>query len=244
MSSDILLLCDALPPLAQVLRYGSVRQTDQGMVQQVVDGLLTRIWVGLPSTCANVDDNLAAELYKRITTTNGVVNTLQNADHRTDWHGVLTHLADQKGLHGLLAGRACRLLLDARVFSPAEATTRLERVLSGQTILATSLEDLMQMAFWLEGFLKGSGLLLLHDQNLWQMIDQWINQLEPDEFINILPLLRRTFATFDETARQQISERVRYRQKQPTETGLPPAAFDAEQAEAVLPLLRQLVGVE
>ena len=62
LSSDIPHLMGALPPLARVLRYGSVRQTDKGMIRQVVDGLLTRICVGLPSTCASMDDAAAAEM--------------------------------------------------------------------------------------------------------------------------------------------------------------------------------------
>ena len=46
LSSDIPHLMDALLPLANVLRYGSVRNTDKGIVQNVVDGLLKRICIG------------------------------------------------------------------------------------------------------------------------------------------------------------------------------------------------------
>jgi hypothetical protein len=61
---------------------------------------------------------------------------------------------------------------------------------------------------WLEGFLKGSAIVLIHDKRLWQLLDNWISGLG-EEFTEVLPLLRRTFATFTSPERRQIGERVR-----------------------------------
>ncbi len=244
LSSDIPLMMDALPPLAQVLRYGSVRQLDKKIIQHVVDGLLTRICVGLPSTCQAVDDQAAAELYTRLIAVQGVVSTLQNKAHEEMWVGVLQKMMTQKGLHGLLAGRACRLLLDRKVLNTKEATTRLESALSIQTLTRTDQEQLLQIAFWIEGFLKGSGLLLVHDQTLWQLIDEWVDQLDGEQFLSILPLLRRTFATFSNSARQQMRERTTARPVILEKPMTPEVTFDKEQADAALPLVAQLLGLE
>ena len=54
LTSDVAHLMDALPPLAAVLRYGNVRQTDASMVGHVVGGLVARICVGLPGACATL----------------------------------------------------------------------------------------------------------------------------------------------------------------------------------------------
>lgn len=235
LSRDIPHMMEALPPLARVLRYGSVRQTDQAAIRHVVDGLLTRICLGLPNTCASLDDAAAADLLERLVSVNDVVNTLHEETHRRQWHEVLGKLVDQKNLHGLLAGRACRLLLEARVFTREMAVVRLERALMPGAALSA--------AFWLEGFLKGSGLLLLHDQTLWTLLDGWLGQLDEPHFINVLPLLRRTFAGFSASARRQLLERVRPGQTPPPVEPPPEPAFDPEQAGRVLPLVARLLGL-
>ena len=51
VASDVTQLMDALPPLANVLRYGNVRKTDTAMVAHAVVGLVARICVGLPLAC-------------------------------------------------------------------------------------------------------------------------------------------------------------------------------------------------
>ena len=56
-------LMQALPPLASVLRYGNVRQTDTAMIAQVVDGLAARVCIGLPGACAALNDDAAAEMF-------------------------------------------------------------------------------------------------------------------------------------------------------------------------------------
>src|SRR5207244_1781715 len=98
------------------------------------------------------------------------VALLQDTEQLAAWHRVLRQLADQEGLHGLLAGRACRLLLDAAVFDAEEAARRMGRALSRAVEPAPA-------AAWVAGFLQGSGLLLLHDELLWQVLDTWVTAL-------------------------------------------------------------------
>lgn len=243
VSGDVPHMMDALGPLARVLRYGSVRQTDRSVVGRVVDGLITRICIGLPSTVAALDDAAAAELYEKVTAVHSIILTLQIDAHREAWFGVLRKLADQDGLHGLLAGRVCRLLLDAKLFTPSETAVRLNRALSLHAMTQMSTERLSQMAAWIDGFLRDSGLVLVHDQTLWELIDSWLMALPDDQFQTALPLLRRTFSTFTEAVRQQLHERVRAgskREAAPPETAV---RFDADRAAAVLPLAAQLLGL-
>ncbi|MCC6603305.1 MAG: hypothetical protein IT327_08850 [Anaerolineae bacterium] len=239
-SSDVPHMMDALLPLARVLRYGDVRQTNPELVRHVVDTLVTRICIGLPSTCASLDNDAAAEMLDRVTAVHTTIATQQNVNHLAAWEQTLRQLADQPGMHGLLAGKATRLLLDTAVFQPSEAALRLERVLSGTAIDANQLS---QMAFWIEGFLKGSGLLVLHDQTLWQLLDGWVMQLDAERFQTILPLLRRTFSTFSDAARQQLMDRVRYGSASANQPSHAPT-FDEAQADKVLPLVAKLLGIQ
>lgn len=244
VSSDVPHMMDALLPLARVLRYGDVRQTDQTIVRQVVDTLVTRICIGLPSSCASLDNDAAAEMLDRVTAVHTVITTQQNDEQWAAWQGTLQKLTDQKGIHGLLAGKSTRLLLDTAVFSPEEAATRLERVLSETAVTQVNASQLGQVAAWIEGFLKGSGLLVLHDQTLWQLLDNWVIQLDLEQFQTILPLLRRAFATFSQAARQQISERVQHGFPVSKNQTVSDATFNEKQADAVLPLVAQLLGLK
>ncbi len=243
-SSDVVHMMGALPPLARVLRYGNVRQTDQEMVRHVVNGLLTRICIGLPSTCASLDDDAAQEMAGLVTAVNGVVTTLRNAEHSDAWHETMQTLVNQKNVHGLLAGRACRFLLDDGILQRSDAAIHMERALS-LSLHATQADNrLNQSAAWLEGFLQGSELLLIHDQNLWQLLDRWLSQLDNERFQGILPLLRRTFSGFSEAARQQMHERVRTGAAAGGTAVSKTPRFDQGRAETVLPILAEILGLE
>jgi hypothetical protein len=137
----------------------------------------------------------------------------------------------------LLAGRCVRLCLEAGAFAPEEAARRMGRALSTATEPA-------QAAAWVEGFLKGSGLPLLHDETLWQVLDGWVAELPGDTFIQLLPLLRRTFATFTAPERRQMGERARRGTGRPETRAAADAGFDLRRAEAVLPLVARLLGVD
>jgi hypothetical protein len=64
------------------------------------------------------------------------------------------------------------------------------------SLALSSAQEPVYCAAWLEGFLSGSGLVLVHDPRLWQIVDAWVMQLAPERFTEVLPLLRRTFSTF------------------------------------------------
>ncbi len=240
IAADISHLMQAVPPLANLLRYGNVRQIDTSIVAHVVDGLITRICVGLPVACASLNDEAANAMYELAIAVNRAIVLLQNSEYAEAWHGVLSQLANQSGLHGLLAGCCCRLLLDAGVFTANDVETRMGLFLS----LAN---EPSQAAAWIEGLLKGSGLVLLHDDRLWQVLDHWVTQLPKDNFDVVLPLLRRTFATFPAPERRQMGERVKRNQSaQGSQNNQQShlSNLNRERAEAILPAIAQLLGIK
>src|SRR6185369_9165790 len=112
------------------------------------------------------------------------------------------HANSGSNVHGLLAGRACRILLDSGVFSAEEAARRVGLALSSAAAPADA-------AAWIEGLLKDSGALLVHDDALWRIVDGWLGALKGDAFTQTLPLLRRTFSTFAAPERRMLGERAR-----------------------------------
>ena len=234
LASDIAHLMEALPPLATITRYSNVRQTDTQLVAKVVDGLVARICIGLPAACASLNDEAAAAMVERLMQVNSAVSLLQNESHRQAWQAVLNRLADGDRLHGLVSGRCCRLLHDAQALS-GEAVAKRLRLALGAANAPTHI------AAWIEGFLTNSGLLLLHDATLRQLLDDWLTQLTETDFRQVLPLLRRTFATFSSAERRRLGEQI---QHPSSEASRSPPPFNPENAAQVLPLVRQILGLE
>lgn len=237
LSSDVLHLMAALPPLANVLRYGNVRQTDTSMLAQVVDGLVARICIGLPPACGSLNDDAAETVFKHMIAVNNAIALLQNDDYTRDWQATLTLLSQRDNLHGLIAGRAYRLLLDRNQLSREETAARMSYALSNAS-------DPSYAATWIEGLLREGAVTLLYDDLLWQVLDEWVCSLNDDSFIAVLPLLRRTFSTFAPAERRQLGERAKGTQASTgTLSKLQSSELDPERAERVLPLVAQLLGL-
>ena len=243
LTGDVAGLMEALPPLARTVRYGSVRQDarvaelDLAGIATVVDGLATRICIGLPLACASLDDDAARQMLERVEAVHTGLRLLQRPALLEQWQRTLQQLADQQGLHGLLAGRCCRFLYDQAAFSSEEVARRLRLVIS-------PANDPAQAAAWLEGFLHRSGLLLLHDDALWAILDEWVAALPAASFEAVLPLLRRTFSAFPAPERRQMGERVRRGTLTPSIVADFSTDVDTARADAALPLLSQLLGLE
>jgi len=238
LSNDIPHAMEALPSLAGVLRYGNVRQTDTAMVQQVVDGLVTRIVIGLPNACSALNDEAAEEMYNRLVRVHTALLTLQNTDQTADWNGVLGQLVDQVGLHGVIAGRCCRLLFDQKLLAAEEVERRMGLA------IAPAVDPVQSMA-WIDGFLRGSGLILLHNEELWRILDEWVGSVKSEIFPNVLPLLRRTFSTFSAPERSQIGALARRGAGVTLQRAtLASSTLDEDRARKVLPLVAQILGLE
>ena len=102
-------------------------------------------------------------------------------------------------------------------------------------------EDAARSAAWIEGFLAGDPSLLLHDHTLLRIVDEWVSEVRGAVFDELLPVLRRTFATFAAPDRRALGTHLRQ-----LEQGTGPAAadetLDHERAARVLPRLRELLG--
>lgn len=202
---DVAGLLDALGPLARTVRYGDVRGTDLAALRHVLDGLVVRALVGLPGACRTLDDDGAAAMAERLSAAQGALALLDHPARRRGWPSVLALVAsDERGrgaVHGAVQGRAVRLLHDAGAWSPADVGAALGRALSVGTSPARG-------AAFVEGFLAGSGSVLLHDIGLVRLLDRWVTGLGAQPFVDVVPLLRRTFGGFDERERRRLGQLV------------------------------------
>jgi hypothetical protein len=199
LDADVTHLMAALPALLRAARYGDVRGTDPARLTTVGTDLLTRICTGLPGAVTALDDAAERDMRDRIDAVHSATALLAEPDSRVRWLDTLARLADRAP--ALIAGRVHRLLLEAGRLGAADAALRLTRELSAGVPAATA-------ASWIEGFLAGSGVLLVHDTTLLGLVDGWLAGLAADSFQAVLPALRRTFGSFAQPERRAIGERA------------------------------------
>lgn len=198
--SDVVTLLASVPPLARTQRYGDVRGTDTAALAALTDALLRRACAGLPPAASGLSDEAAARLR---TVIDGVHAVIALLDPQTSelWQQTLLATAERRDVPGMIAGRLVRLLLDAGVLDADAAAQRLSRALSIGTEPATQ-------ATWVEGFLAGSPLLVIHDDRLVQLLDEWLTSIPGEAFTDVLPIVRRTFGAWESAARRQLANAV------------------------------------
>jgi hypothetical protein len=236
LDADVAHLMDALPALARTLRYGDVRGTDLSALRDVTFGMITRICIGLPAAVGGLDDTAAAVMRDRIDGVQGALALIDEADAQARWQAVLAGLSTRDDLHGLLTGRMNRLLLDVGAVSVDEIGARMALVLTIGVPVART-------AAWIEGFLAGDGLLLVHDERLLALVDAWLTGIPADAFVEVLPLLRRTFSGYPAPQRRMIGERAANIGSGRTGTD-PDDDVDAARGALVLPVAARLLGRE
>jgi hypothetical protein len=236
LSADVHQLLVAVPPLVGVQRYGNVRETDVSQVAEILRGLVPRAFVALPTATVGIDDDAARTLHAALVAADAALTNLADQEFLAAWHETLLRISRNDSAHPLIAGYGVRLLYDARALDFEALQTSFALSLSPGNAPA-------QAAAWAEGFLSGSGSILLHDDQLLGLIDRWLRDVTDEHFLQVLPILRRTFAQFPPAERRQIGERLKPRGGG-TIAAAAPADFDAAAARAMLPVLRQIWNLE
>lgn len=157
-------------------------------------------------------------------------------DVQQEWLNTLEGLSDRASVPPLIRGRLTRLMLDTSRSPDHEVALRLGRALSPGTPTADA-------AGYVEGFLAGGGLLLVHDERLLALVDDWLGAIPDDAFVEVLPLLRRTFGTFAAPERRSIGARARVLADPSSLVVADDNDLDEELAATALPVVAQLLGV-
>lgn len=232
LDRDIRHLMKALPTLIRVLRYGDLRQTALPVLQQVVEELVPRVCIGLPNAAMRLDEEMAQELQTLLLEAHHALHTLHQKELLARWSQSLEQLANTQAAHALLQGTATRLRFDEQ----PDAS-----LLRTQTRMAFALSDRNNpdaALHWLRGFLHGSGLLLLHHPQLWQLVDQWVHHMPMQRIQELLPLLRKVFSRFSPSERTHLLQLAENPQaSDPVEQ----RGYDPERRALIEPVIEKLL---
>jgi hypothetical protein len=234
-SSDVAGLIAAMPPLANILRYGTARDMPGEELRLLVASMVEAVCAGLVNACRRLDEPSAEAMRASLTEFNRSASILDMEHLEADWRVALARLTRDGDVAPLLRGFATRTLHDQNALGAAETAGHFSRALSPAA-------PLNEAGNWLDGFLSGGANILLHDTQLLAIIDGWMAQLSDGSFMGILPMLRRV--SIDPAERRHLLDRL----KRPLSADAAPPIV-AEDAvapgfAAALPLLLTILGLD
>ncbi|WAU77451.1 DUF5682 family protein [Acinetobacter sp. TR3] len=198
---DPSIILATLKPLITAIRYGSVRQFSMQHLHQVVEHLAIRLMLSLPSYCVQLNAEMAQQFAQQLQNLYELLEQLQQDELLQLWQETLEQLLQLEQMQGYLHGCCVRSAREQQLIDVEQTQEFLSRALSiGQTADYS--------AAWFEGFLTHQALLLIHEQSLWDAVSQWVNQLQEQQFIELLPILARTASSFSPAEAQQLIQKV------------------------------------
>ncbi len=200
-SADVLELARIIPGLAKIVRYGNVRNTDSILVLRILQSVVTRVCIGLPVAVVGVNEESAQALTTQCAEIQESIAILQREDLTALWEDCLRRIESNERSAPMVRGFALRQLMDFGTLSAETLYGSFSRSCSGALPSA-------DVASWLEGFLSGRGTVLLIDDQLWKLVDDWVGSLSETVFTTVLPLLRRTFSTFSQAEKRKLGARA------------------------------------
>ncbi|MDE5944532.1 MAG: hypothetical protein K2G93_02980 [Rikenella sp.] len=240
-STDLSELMEAVPDLAEIVRYGSVRKLDFSRMGDMLRAMVARIWAGGTLVCINIDEEAAAHMLDRILATDYALSTLNDPELNRMWIEFLGRVRTAANVHPLLTGYATRQLNDQGEIPPEEMHGTLRYYTSAGNAPA-------DIAYWFEGFLHASGSILLLDDDLWNLVNDWICTQDREVFLELLPILKRTFSEFSPVERRKLGEKAKaydpagggFRRSGPTAV----ESLDESEAAKAIPVVFGLLGIE
>jgi hypothetical protein len=197
LTTDIQSLLETIPNLIYTYRYGDVRKSDAGTLKNLIEDIIPRICAGLNALCQSLDDEASEEISKLILSANRSFNILEENNFEYQWFGALEQVSTAKNIHGKIKGLATRLLMDSDLNDMEQTADKMSFELSVTGNLKTAAD-------WLDGFMQGSAILLIHHPVLWNILDKWVCDLSEDNFMKLVPLIRRSFAKFSQPEREKL----------------------------------------
>jgi hypothetical protein len=234
-AADVTALMTALPPLVSILRYGTARKMPQEALTALASSLAAEVNAGIGHAASHLDAEAAQALRGAMANFDPALTLLADEHLIEEWTRRLGRLVDDAATVPLIAGLALRLRHDRAALEPAAIAAAFSRALSP----AVPPKDAGE---FLEGFLGGGAEVILQDPVLFGLIDGWLGEQPEQDFIELLPMLRRAFASFGASERKRLLAEVgkpRAAVTQAAEAG----DSDAPGFAQALPLLLTILGI-
>jgi hypothetical protein len=182
----------------------------------------------------NLDEEAAGRLCAAFAAFDAALDLFGAQDLIEGWCRTLAALVADASAAPVIAGFATRRLYE-RSAATAEATAAaLARALSPANPPKSA-------GAFLGGFFGQNAEVILHDTRLFAIIDDWLVAPPEQDFLEILPMIRRAFSGFGAVERRRLLEQVG--RDAPTRHAVE-TDIDEEAFAKALPLLRLIMGID
>lgn len=202
LTDDCAAFLSAIPALVDTLRYGQARAIDTRSLTGIVVQMVKQAAIALPLATRGLDQDEAARYFDMLPQTDRAIGLAEfDEDTISAWQNALTQVAQHDGTTPLIAGISTRICYETDLLSDDVVALRVTRAISPGVLIGDA-------AGFFEGFFTGSGQRLIHDTSLRRIVDMWLTDLDGENFVSHLPLLRRVFSGMDHAERQELLERA------------------------------------
>jgi hypothetical protein len=219
-ASDLTDLMQAVAPLVRVLRYGSARKLPEDALRALIVSLSAEVNAGVRTGSHALDEETAGKRMKAMNAYDEALRLFGDDGLMAAWRAQLSTMVDDEQVAPGVAGLSLRRLHEASAWPMQEVA-----------------------AAFLEGFLSGGSEVILHDHALLQLVDAWLCELPEQDFVESLPLLRRSLSGFDAVSRRRLMEQLKHSRTVAAGTPQVEAAEENLAFAAALPLLYKILGI-
>ena len=185
--------------LSLMLRYGDIRKLNMEVLIPILEQLFLRVCLMLPAESA-CDNEAATTLSESIIILHNVVENHDFLD-RERWYNILLELATRDDLNTKISGLAMAILLESGKVDNDTLGQEVERRLSKGIPAELG-------ATWFEGLSMKNHYTLIARLGLWEKLQNYISDLDEEEFKRALLFLRRAFADFTSNEKHDIAENI------------------------------------
>lgn len=185
--------------LSMMLRYGDIRKLNMEVLIPILEQLFLRVCLMLPAESA-CDNEAATTLSESIVLLHNVVENHDFLD-RERWYDILLELATRDDLNTKISGLAMAILLESGKVDNDTLGQEVERRLSKGIPAELG-------ATWFEGLSMKNHYTLIARLGLWEKLQNYISDLDEEEFKRALLFLRRAFADFTSNEKHDIAENI------------------------------------
>ncbi|MEC4114216.1 DUF5682 family protein [Myroides pelagicus] len=197
-TEEITDLAQATFELAKLVQFGDLRQFDLLPLKPILRQLFLRASLLLVDSC-NCDQKAADEVTRAIDQLNFVAQEFYEDVDINLWIEQLHKVATRDDLNYGLSGLCLSILLERNLLTEVQCTQEVNRRLSHGVPA-----DLA--AAWFEGIARRNKYALLSRVMLWEQLNDYVANLDEQQYMHALVFLRRTFSGFDQAQKNSIVE--------------------------------------
>lgn len=198
-SISLVEISKTLKNISNLFIFGDIRKFDLTPLKPIIEQLFLRACLVLENECI-CDNVVCNEIINAISLLNEVSVDIEFLDE-TIFTNILNKIANKDYFNSKISGFSASLLLDKGLISNEE----LEQMIEFRMSKAIP-SDLC--ALWFEGIAMQNRYSLILRLNLWKKLDEYIQNLDEEEFKRALVFLRRTFIDFSSKEKDSIAENL------------------------------------